>query len=132
MEIRNIYSSYDNYGYEDERLYSVLMSEDELRFFADKKERTPLEYFESHKGRKRTAATFLLHSGGGAGTLAGRIAGDREAIKADKEGASDDEILLRAKKKGGKVGAITGATVKSAAAVKLIIFNFFMMFSFQK
>lgn len=35
MEIRNIYSSYDNYGYEDEKLYSVLMDEDEVSLFSE-------------------------------------------------------------------------------------------------
>ena len=30
MEIMKVFSSYDDYGYEDERLYSVLMTEDEL------------------------------------------------------------------------------------------------------
>ena len=33
MEIMKVFSSYDDYGYEDERLYSVLMSEEELNLF---------------------------------------------------------------------------------------------------
>lgn len=35
MEIKNIYSSFDNYGYEDEKLYSVLMDEDEVALFSE-------------------------------------------------------------------------------------------------
>ena len=35
MEIMKIFSSYDDYGYEDERLYSVLMSEDEVALYSE-------------------------------------------------------------------------------------------------
>ena len=38
MEIMKVFSSYDDYGYEDERLYSVLMTEEELALFSEKKE----------------------------------------------------------------------------------------------
>ena len=35
MEIMKVFSSYDDYGYEEERLYSVLMSEEELSLFSE-------------------------------------------------------------------------------------------------
>ena len=35
MEIMKIFSSYDDYGYEDERLYSVLMDEDEVALYSE-------------------------------------------------------------------------------------------------
>lgn len=38
MEIMKVFSSYDDYGYEDERLYSVLMTEDEVALFSEVKE----------------------------------------------------------------------------------------------
>ena len=50
MEIRNIYSSYDNYGYEDERLYSVLMNEDEVALFSYYLEQR--EYVSKRKAKK--------------------------------------------------------------------------------
>ena len=34
-----VFSSFDDYGYEDERLYSVLLDEEELALFSDKKEK---------------------------------------------------------------------------------------------
>lgn len=38
MEIMKVFSSYDDYGYEDERLYSVLLSEEELALFSEVKD----------------------------------------------------------------------------------------------
>ena len=35
MEIMKVFSSYDDYGYEDERLYSVLMTEDEVALYSE-------------------------------------------------------------------------------------------------
>ena len=35
MEIMKVFSSYDDYGYEEERLYSVLMDENELALFSE-------------------------------------------------------------------------------------------------
>ena len=35
MEIMKVFSSYDDYGYEDERLYSVLMDEEEVDLFKE-------------------------------------------------------------------------------------------------
>ena len=39
-----IFSSYDDYGYEDERLYSVLMSEEELSLFSELQKEFTMKY----------------------------------------------------------------------------------------
>ena len=54
-----IFSSYDDYGYEDERLYSVLMSEDELALFSEAK--------DSHTGRNIALASAGTAAATGAG-----------------------------------------------------------------
>ena len=65
MEIMKIFSSYDDYGYEDERLYSVLMNEDELALFSDMKEE------EEKKGMSKGAKVALGVGGATAATGAG-------------------------------------------------------------
>lgn len=50
MEIMKIFSSYDDYGYEDERLYSVLMSETEIREFSEYLEQK--EYVSKREAKK--------------------------------------------------------------------------------
>ena len=35
MEIMKVFSSYDDYGYEEDRIYSVLMDEEELMLFSE-------------------------------------------------------------------------------------------------
>lgn len=63
MEIMKVFSSYDDYGYEDERLYSVLLSEEELALFSEVKD-------------------DLAAAGVGAGVAAGLGAGSYGAGKA--------------------------------------------------
>lgn len=85
-----------------EKLYS---ENEEQKEFAEKKKKA-LKEVEHDKGMKRA---FLLSPFDGGGGLVGGYMSKEEADKADEEGASDEEILRRAKKKGLKVGAITGA-----------------------
>ena len=116
MEIMKVFSSYDDYGYEDERLYSVLMTEDELvSLFSEDEKRKSLRDVDSHKGLKRTIASGLLLNSGGLGAAVGRYAGTKAAHKADDEGKSSEEILKAARKSGGKAGALTGAGLTAAA-----------------
>lgn len=109
MEIMKVFSDM----YDSERLYSVLMSEDELilleSLYSDgekTKKRKSLKDFDSSKGIKRTYLSALMTGGG---SVAGRIKGEEEADKADEEGASDTEIIRRAGQAGGKRGALVGA-----------------------
>ena len=95
MEVIKIFSEMG----EEERLYSVLMSEEELSLFNEltfsekKKTRKALKEVDSSKGIKRTYLSALMTAGG---SIAGRMKGEEEADKADEEGASDQEILRRA------------------------------------
>ena len=115
MEIMKVFSSYDDYGYEEERLYSVLMTEDELvSLFSEDEKKTRLRDVSSHKGLKRTVASGLLLNGG-LGAAVGRYAGTKAAHKADDEGKSNKQILKEARKAGGKAGALTGAGLTAAA-----------------
>lgn len=93
MEIQKIFSDY----YDDERLYSVLMSEEELALFAD------LSDYESHRGLGRSA---ILGLGGGA---VGGYAGKKEAERLAREGEDDRQIVIKARNKAGRVGAAAGA-----------------------
>lgn len=62
-----IFSSYDDYGYEDERLYSVLMSEDEITLFSEVKEK------EEKKGNKLETAGKVALGAGAATSLASSV-----------------------------------------------------------
>lgn len=118
MEIMKVFSSYDDYGYEDERLYSVLMTEDELvTLFSEnkKKKRQSLSSVDSNKGLKRAILTSLPTGGG---SLVGGYIAKNKADELDARGLSDDNILIGAKSHGGKIGALTGAAAGTAAAIK--------------
>ena len=56
MEIMKVFSSYDDYGYEDERLYSVLMSEEELTLFSEIQKEFA---FKDYKGLTKEQAKAL-------------------------------------------------------------------------
>lgn len=115
MKINNIYEDY----YGDERIYSVLLDENELRLFASLEEdRTPLSDYESTKGIKRTIAADILLGGSGSNYL-GRKAGIKEAELADLEGDSDSKIVKRAGRAGMKRGAITGAAINAGLGAAL-------------
>lgn len=58
MEIMKIFSSYDDYGYEDERLYSVLMSETEIREFSEYLEQK--EYVSKREAKKIAKKTAKI------------------------------------------------------------------------
>lgn len=115
MQIQKIYSDY----YDDERLYSILMSEDELTylFSEEKKKKKPsLSRINSHRGLGRAILTSVPT---GSGSLIGGYVAKNKADELDAKGLSDDEILIGAKSHGGKIGALTGAiTGIGSAAVK--------------
>ena len=71
-----------------------------------------LKDVDSDKGIGRAIILSPFDKGGG---LVGGYVSKKEADKADDEGATDDEILRRARNKGLKAGAITGAAVSAAA-----------------
>ena len=76
-----------------------------IRFYSDgekKERRIKLSDIQSHRGLGRS-----LFFGGLHGALGG-LAGKNEADIADKEGASDAEIIRRASKKGAKTGGAIG------------------------
>ena len=81
MEIMKVFSSYDDYGYEDERLYSVLMSEEELSLYSEMIETLYSEEEESQKSSGLKKAGKLALGGGAAAALAGGIS---ENVIADK------------------------------------------------
>ena len=98
MEIMKIFSSYDDYGYEDERLYSVLLSEEELALFSDMKEE------EEKKGMSKGAKVALGVVGGataatGAGIYGANKVGKVLINKADKI-AKDNARLVNMAKTG--------------------------------
>ena len=106
MEIQKIFS--DMYG--EERLYSVLMTEDEVALFSEvkknknKKNRIELRHINSHRGLGRS---FIL-GGGPAGSISAYI-GKKKAESLDSEGASDAEIIDKSAKHAAKAGAALGA-----------------------
>ena len=71
-----------------------------------------LKDVESDRGIGRATILSPFDKGGG---LVGGFVSKKEADKADDEGATDDEILRRARNKGLKAGTITGAAVSAAA-----------------
>ena len=99
MEIQKIFSDM----YDEERLYSVLMSEEEMYLFSEAKRN--LEDYESHRGLGRS---YLL---GGIGGMVGGYAGKKEAEKLSREGVSDRDIVTKSRNKAGHVGAAVGAGV---------------------
>ena len=119
---RKLYSVIDeegNLGYYlynestgEEKLFSVV---EEQREFGEKKgKKVNLEEVESHKGLKRAIITAIPTGGG---SLSGGYLSKSEADKLDKEGASDEEIIRKAKKHGLKVGAITGTAVGGLTSI---------------
>lgn len=106
MEIQKIFS--DMYG--EERLYSVLMTEDELALFSEVKEnknkrnRPELRHINSHRGLGRS----IILGGGLPGAISA-YAGKKKAESLDREGASDAEIIDKSSKHAAKVGAGIGA-----------------------
>ena len=76
MEIMKIFSSYDDYGYEDERLYSVLMSEDEVALYSEMIETLYSEEEEDRGKNLRRAGNAAL-----AGTVAAGTYGTYQAMK---------------------------------------------------
>ena len=107
MEIQKIFS--DMYG--EERLYSVLMTEEELALFSEVKEnknkkknknkdRIELRNIKSHRGLGRS-----LIMGGAIPAYLGK----KKAESLDDEGASDAEIIDKSAKHAAKAGAALGA-----------------------
>ena len=82
-----VFSSYDDYGYEDERFYSVLMSEEELSLYSEMIETLYSEKEESYKssGLKKVGKAALI--GGSAAALAGGIGENVIAHKIAKNAA---------------------------------------------
>ena len=76
MEIMKIFSSYDDYGYEDERLYSVLMSEDEVALYSEMIETLYSEEEEDRGKNLRRAGNAAL-----AGTVAAGTYGAYQGMK---------------------------------------------------
>lgn len=75
MEIMKIFSSYDDYGYEDERLYSVLMSEDEVALYSEMIETLYSEEEDRGKNLRRAGNAAL------AGTVAAGTYGAYQGMK---------------------------------------------------
>ena len=95
-----VFSSYDDYGYEDERLYSVLMNEEELALFSDMKE----EEEKKKKGMSKGAKVALGVGGATAATGAAGIYGANKVGKVliNKAGkiANDNARLVNMAKTG--------------------------------
>ena len=70
-----IFSSYDDYGYEDERLYSVLMSEDEVALYSEMIETLYSEEEDRGKNLRRAGNAAL------AGTVAAGTYGAYQGMK---------------------------------------------------
>ena len=114
MEIMKIFSSYDDYGYEDERLYSVLISEDELRFFNEytagvtKYDRTDrIKQMKdsdvlAEKKRSNTRSYINAAKAGGVGALIGSGLGAAASI------ATKGRVKMG---NAAKAGAIAGGLV---------------------
>lgn len=96
----------------EEKIFSF---NEEEKDFSEKKKKTPLKEIESHKGIKRAIITAPITGGG---SLVGGYLAKDEANKADEEGADDKEIIRRAKDRGLKAGAITGAAIGTLGLLK--------------
>lgn len=57
MEIMKVFSSYDDYGYEEEKLYSVLITEEELSIFSE------LQKEFNSKAQKALRSSYELKKG---------------------------------------------------------------------
>lgn len=89
-----------------------------IRFYSDgekKEKRVKLSDIQSHRGLGRSLFFGGLHG------AVGGLAGKKEAVVADEEGASDAEIIRRASKKGAKVGGAVGAGMGAASSIPYII-----------
>ena len=89
-----------------------------IRFYSDgekKERRIKLSDIQSHRGLGRS-----LFFGGLQGALGG-LAEKNEADIADKEGASDAEIIRRASKKGAKTGGAIGAGLGATTSIPYAI-----------
>ena len=95
MEIMKVFSSYDNYGNEEERLYSVLMTEEELALFSEKKE-------EKLKTGDKVGIWLQKHL---------NTKKDREAVIEALEEGKWHKYGKQAAKGGAVGGAIGGAIV---------------------
>ena len=93
MEIMKIFSSYDDYGYEDERLYSVLMSEEEVALYSEMIETLYSEEEEDRGKNLRRAGNAAL----AAGTAAGAY-GTHQAMKGLKILGDEIHTIARHKK----------------------------------
>ena len=89
------FSSYDDYGYEEERLYSVLMTEEELALFSEKKE-------EKLKTGDKVGIWLQKHL---------NTKKDREAVIEALEEGKWHKYGKQAAKGGAVGGAISGAIV---------------------
>ena len=96
----------------EEKIFSF---NEEEKDFSEKKKKTPLREIESHKGIKRAIITAPITGGG---SLVGGYLAKDEANKADEEGADEEEIIRRAKDRGLKAGAITGAAIGTLGLLK--------------
>ncbi len=112
-------------------LFSVLLNEDEYQLFSDfqeylfsenhkkrngknHKRNGKLNVHDSHVGLGRAVLAAPFDGGGG---LVGGYFGKKAADEADEEGYDDDQILARARDKGLKAGAITGAASGALTAL---------------
>lgn len=111
MIIEKIFSNVEN---PEENLYSVLMTESEMRIFSDEEKRTKLKDYNSHRGLGRSLVLGL-----GAPGLVGGYVGKKHAEKLDEEGKTDAQIKSGATKRGAIVGAGTGAAIGALTNVLL-------------
>ena len=87
MEIMKVFSSYDDYGYEDERLYSVLMTEDEVALFSEMKE--DLEAAGVGAGAAVGLGAGAYGAGKAAGSLAKKLKASRKVALGDAQIAGE-------------------------------------------
>lgn len=130
MEIMKIFSSYDDYGYEDERLYSVLMSEEEvalysemieeLQMYSDKKDEPKLKtgdkigiWAQKHLNTKKDREAVIEGYGEGKWHKFGK----RSAIYGGIGGAIGGGVIGASARgaKGAALGAAAAGATSAAA-----------------
>ena len=114
MEIQKIFSEIDT----DERLYSVLMSEEELSLYSEMIETLYSEEEESQKssGLKKAGKVALI--GGSAAALAGGIGGTAIVHKVAKDAANKYGVAGLSQKSTHEIGKIATKAVKQNKGFK--------------
>ena len=115
MEIMKVFSSYDDYGYVDERLYSVLMTEEELALFSEKKEEKLKTgdkvgiWIQKHLNTKKDREAVIEALEEGKWHKYGK-----QAAKGGAVGGAIGGAIIGGIMKGGAKGAAVGSALGSA------------------